>query len=119
MKKGAFADRYYQSNPMLKRITEWGQAKGYDAVIWTDLQPSFKKNEFSLQALKTHLNGLSKDALRKSYCYFRITPDGIQNGTKFGNELMAYAANRMQQQFGENVSGLSKEQCKAIACPNQ
>ncbi|MGE0010300.1 MAG: hypothetical protein AB7F19_07255 [Candidatus Babeliales bacterium] len=92
VKKGQIGDNYYQQNPMLQRIMAWAQAHNYTAVIWTDLPPTFTKTTFNRNALQEHLAHLDLLALLKSYCYFKITPDEIRNGTQFGNDLINFSA---------------------------
>lgn len=112
-KKGNFDDQYYRNNAMLKRIVIWARDNGYNAVIWTDLQPSFKRGELTLESSKAFLNSLPDDALLKSYCYFKITPAGIRDNTQFGNQLMQHAAQRLSNR-GRNVNNMSTQDCVRI-----
>lgn len=89
---GTIGDAYYQANPMLNRIADWAQSHNYTAVIWTDLPPTFTQNEFTTNNLKNYLNGLNAESLLKAYCYFKITPTEIRNGTVVGNDLIKHAA---------------------------
>ncbi len=105
LKRGQIGDTYYNSNPMLQRIVEWAQAQHYTAVIWTDLPPTFTKNQFTFDTLKNHLANLPAEALLKAYCYFKITPTEIRNSTRFGNELMSFAAQHLRTRT-EQVNAL-------------
>lgn len=96
-------DPYYNSNPMLQRVVKWAQdpAHDYTAVIWTDLPPTFTKAQFTLDTLKGHLASLDVNALLKAYCYFKMTPVDIRNGTRFGNDLMNHAAGFLRARIPE------------------
>lgn len=111
LKKGRIGDTYYRTNEMLQRIVAWAENTGYTAVIWTDLPPSFKKGQLTLTALKTHLDTLDKAALIKAYCYFKITPEEIRRGTRFGEPLRAYTADRLRNFFEESVDQFTPSKC--------
>jgi hypothetical protein len=89
--------RYFQDNAMLQRIRAWAETNGIDAVIWTDLPPTYKKQTFTYDAQKEFLDTLNQKALLRSYAYFQITPSEIRAATKngSGNKLMEHVKMRL------------------------
>ncbi len=112
VKKGTIGDTYYTSSSVLRSIADWARENNYTAVIWTDLPATFTKKDLTLPHLKAHLDTLDKEALKRAYCFFKITPDPIRRGTRFGEPLMKYAQERLQDFFEEKPQEYSIQQCK-------
>jgi hypothetical protein len=61
-------------------IRSWAQKNGFDAVVWTDLKPNFKKKKqqaFSLEAAEKHLRQLSGVCQRNALLYIKKAPQEV------------------------------------------
>ena len=61
-------------------VRAWVEERGFDGVVWTDLQPGMKgdrKREPSLDDVLRHLEGLDPDARESADEYVRRAPDQI------------------------------------------
>lgn len=63
-----------------KVIRAWAEERGFDGVVWTDLQPGMKgdrKREPSLDEVLRHLDGLNLEARERAAEYVRRAPEQI------------------------------------------
>lgn len=61
-------------------IRHWAKVHGFDAVVWTDLVPNFKKETdvpFSLDAAVKYLNGLPKNVAKQAREYIERAPTEV------------------------------------------
>jgi hypothetical protein len=64
----------------LETIGRWARQRGFDAVVWTDLEPNFgakSGHEFSLGAAERHLRSLDKSAADRARVYIRNAPKSV------------------------------------------
>lgn len=73
--EGKSRDSYTRS-----RIAAWAKARGFDAVVWTDLQSNFPEKTgkpFSVDAAISYLQGLSENGRRAASDYINHAPDFV------------------------------------------
>lgn len=84
---------------MIQELTLWGEDKGYDAVIWTDIGPRFTDRihrPFSFPEIATYLNGLDGDTWQRAANYIIQTPAAIK--TEYRRALEDHVRQRLSQE---------------------
>lgn len=86
---------------MIQELTLWGEDKGYDAVIWTDIGPRFTDRihrPFSFPEITTYLDGLEGDTWQRAANYILQTPVAIK--TEYRRALVDHVRHRLSQESG-------------------
>lgn len=75
-------------------LTTWNMAKGFDAIIWTDLAPNFSTKtsmRFNIQNIFDFFGNLSPEELLATKHYVQNTPGQVQ--TQFRSDIEAFLSN--------------------------
>jgi hypothetical protein len=74
-------DRHGRDPEVLEVVQAWADARKLDGVVWTDLESNFqeeKRQPFSIEAAREHLNGLPHAGKAKARLYVRHAPDWVK-----------------------------------------
>jgi len=74
-------DQLVDNGSYIATIAAWATSLGFDAVIWTNLQPKFRGDDRRIPTIEEvleHLTNLTEKKREKAEQYIRMTPRQIQ-----------------------------------------
>lgn len=114
---GRHSIRRWQSG-MMQELSSWGEKRGYDAVIWTDIGPRFSdriNRPFRFFEITRYLDSLEGESWSRAAAYIQRTPAEIK--TEYRRALEDYVDQRLDDEQRARQEELEAEQARSASFP--